>query len=802
MKRYIVLVVILTIFACSQPEETKFDLKKHIPEDTDLFLVSPHLDSLEAIITSNNFLESYHPDITENIRKDLGFLKLLNFKERAGISFSGLEKEKWTYVILTKKDSSLITLDSIKNKSVESIQQDGLAYRKIELEGNSFYLFETGNTSVITNSRTRIKEIEQETNTMQQQNFFKVFDAADANKTSLIYNGKAEKQLFDLLGNFEIAHKKNMASWSILDLEITQNEIGFNGISLTSEEDFIDRFQNSKPQQIEVARIIPEDFVHFYSLSFNEYQNIKISKDSLQNRYPAVLDYVREISGIKFKEGQALVLNAHEIEVAKEQISGSGVFSEEYRGSKIYELNSNLLLEEELGFLQFEEPSKFYTIIDHFMVLSSRIEVLQKIIAAVQNSDTLENNPQYTEVMNSLSSQSSLIMVANLPAHLKGSSSEKTKNLKKFSLAAFQVIAENNFSHLHAIISEPSEGAISAGQAEQMASFKLDAPIAAHPVFFRNHETDQMDIAVQDVNNTLYLVSNKGTIFWKKKLDSKITSSIYQVDLFKNGNKQLAFSTGYNLEVIDRSGKDVKPFPKKFNDALTQPLAVFDYDNNRTYRFVLTQGEKVYMLGPKGNAIKGFDFSVAKSEIVKAPKHIRLGNKDYILIAENSGKLNILSRQGEIRVPVTEDLKFSGNDWYGNNAKFVSTEPEQNLQEISQSGTVKKQNLNLAENNRIVAEDNLLVYLNENELVINGKVVALDFGLYTDPQIFQVKRKTFISVTDTQAKKVFVFDKNGDLLNGFPVYGTSGVDISNADLDARMELVVKGDENEILVYKL
>ena len=100
---------------------------------------------------------------------------------------------------------------------------------------------------------------------------------------------------------------------------------------------------------------------------------------------------------------------------------------------------------------------------------------------------------------------------------------------------------------------------------------------------------------------------------------------------------------------------------------------------------------------------------------------------------EDSGKLNILSRQGKIRVPITKNLKFSENDWYGYNAKFVSAEPDQNLVKITQSGTVQKQNLKLAENNRLVAEDGILVYLNENELVINGKVVALDFGLYTDP---------------------------------------------------------------------
>ena len=802
MKRYFVLIVILTIFACSEPEPKSFDLTKHIPADTELFLVSPKLDSLAMLFSTNKLLKIQNPELASTLEDELGYLKYLNFKGRSGISFSNLDKEKWEYVLITKSDSNLVVLDSIQNKSVENIKQEGIEFEKIELEGDLFYLLKTGNTSLITNSKKRVLNFGKENQTIQDQTFFKALDAADPNKSSIIYNGKAEKQLFDLLGNFSLNNNQDLASWNILDLETGVNEIRLNGLSLSTEKDFIQRFQNSDPQEIEAAKIVPQDFVQFYSLGFNEYQNIRSARDTINTNYPAVLDYVREISGITLKIGEAVALNAHEIEIAKEQISQFGTFKEEYRDLKIYELSKEFQIEKELEFIQIDNFGGFYTIIDHFIIFSSKEEVLKAIISAVQNSKTLENNAQYNEVLNSLASESSLLTVQNLPEHYKKNNKKEPEKLKPFTLAAFQIIAEDNFSHVHAIVAEPASSVVNSGQAEQVASFKIEAPMAINPVFFRNHETDQMDIAVQDLNNTLYLISNKGTNFWKKKLDSKITSPVFQVDLFKNGNKQLAFSTGYHLEVLDRNGNNVKPFPKKFNDPLTQPLAVFDYDNNRTYRFVLTQGKKVYMLGPKGNAIKGFDFENAKSEIVKAPKHIRLGNKDYILIAEESGKLNILSRQGKIRVPVTENLNFSENDWYGSNSNFVSTEPDQNLVKITQSGTVQKQNLNLAENNRLVAEDDILVYLNENELVINDQKIALDFGLYTDPQIFQIGRKTYVSVTDTQAKKVYVYDKNGQLLPGFPIFGTSQVDIANADLDKRMELLVKGDEDEILLYKM
>ena len=74
--------------------------------------------------------------------------------------------------------------------------------------------------------------------------------------------------------------------------------------------------------------------------------------------------------------------------------------------------------------------------------------------------------------------------------------------------------------------------------------------------------------------------------------------------------------------------------------------------------------------------------------------------------------------------------------------------------------------------------------------------------MYTNPQLFQFRKRTLIALTDTQTQKVFVFDENAELLEGFPVYGNSKVDIANADLDSRLELVVKGEDDEILIYKL
>ena len=101
-----------------------------------------------------------------------------------------------------------------------------------------------------------------------------------------------------------------------------------------------------------------------------------------------------------------------------------------------------------------------------------------------------------------------------------------------------------------------------------------------NPHFVTNHITKAKEIVVQDINDYLYLISNQGKVLWKKKIVGKILGQIKQVDIYKNGRLQLIFVTQKRLYVLDRNGKEVKPFPKVFRDKITQPLSVFDYDNN------------------------------------------------------------------------------------------------------------------------------------------------------------------------------------------------------------------------------
>ncbi|MGC1631634.1 MAG: ribonuclease HII, partial [Gelidibacter sp.] len=333
------------------------------------------------------------------------------------------------------------------------------------------------------------------------------------------------------------------------------------------------------------------------------------------------------------------------------------------------------------------------------------------------------------------------------------------------------------------------------------ANVTLDADLLTDPQFVNNHTNHQKEVVVQDVNYNLYLISKDGKVQWKKQLDSKILGRIEQIDTYKNGRLQLAFATEHQIYVLDRDGKNVGNFPLKFKNPITQPLSVFDYDKNRDYRLMLTQGSNLLLYDKNGKMVGGFLYKKAENNINTQPQHFKIGKKDYIVFVQGN-ELEILSRVGKTRVTIKNNIDFSNSGVYLYDSMFTTTTAKGDLIQIDENGKMTSSHLNLGEKHAITATSKTLVTLSENILHVRTNKIELDFGDYTAPKIFYVNDKIYVSVTDLQGKKVFLFDSLGKSIDNFPVYGNSAIDLDNIDKVKSPEFVTKGDNNSIIIYQI
>ena len=133
---------------------------------------------------------------------------------------------------------------------------------------------------------------------------------------------------------------------------------------------------------------------------------------------------------------------------------------------------------------------------------------------------------------------------------------------------------------------------------------------------------------------------------------------------------------------------------------------------------------------------------------------------------------------------------------------FTTTDKLGNLVKIDTKGNLIKENLNLSAENSIDIVDDNLVYLNENRLTIKGITVELPFSRYSKPKIFIDSKTTLVSITDLTNNEIYLYRDNGELIDGFPIKGSSVIDLRDSDNDGKTEIISMIDNFSVVSYEI
>ena len=700
----------------------------------------------------------------EQLKYQLQNLKHFNSQNEILICLSKDQNDSLIYSLITKHSKTIDDLDSIPNHSIESVVSKEKTIHKITIDKQ--YIYTTLNDSIFFGSN-RLSIVEASSiKTKKEKALEKIYKTANSKSTlSILINTKNNNFVPYFFDN-DLLNQSQFTNYLLLETNISQDEILVNGITkaVDSTKSLINIFKHSRPQENQIARVSPSDVDQLLSITFNDFQtfNEQLHKfngiDSVSSD-SNIFDNIIEAGLVSKQNNKALFLYSIDANSTKESLASETIV-ETFRDVIIYEFETPQRFQNTLSpLIQFDSGSK-YIVINESFVFSDSIDFLKNIISDIQNNSVLAESNHYQNIMLNLSDESSLFLYGNA-SHLNqilNSNFSETQDLKlnSYKASAIQFIYDTDFAHVNGIVKKHKARAASNSVSEDL-NIVLDADLLSAPQVVNNHLTNQKDIAVQDVNNNLYLISNQGKIYWKKQLHGKIIGHIEQIDMYKNGRLQLAFATPNRVYVLDRNGKDVPPFPLKFNDQITQPLSVFDYDKKKNYRLLVTQNNSLLMYDAKGKIVTGFTYSKAKNTITTQPKHFRIGRKDYIVFGQGT-TLEILDRLGKTRVKVNEAVHFSDNAIYLYKNKFTTTDTQGNLIQINEKGQMSTSKLNLSETHHIDTTSKTLVSLSDNQLTIKSRTVELDFGEYTPPKIFYVNDKIYVSTTDLQAKKIYLFD--------------------------------------------
>jgi len=303
----------------------------------------------------------------------------------------------------------------------------------------------------------------------------------------------------------------------------------------------------------------------------------------------------------------------------------------------------------------------------------------------------------------------------------------------------------------------------------------MGSQLITKPVFAINHnDKENREVLVQDKTNKLHQVSGDGNIRWSVELDGPVMSEIFQIDFLANGKLQYLFSTKNKLYIIDRNGVNLENFPVAFPSPATNGVSVFDYDNNRIYRyFVACDDKKIYAYDKEGKIMTGWVFEGTKSEVTTPIKHFRNKGKDYIVFKDEY-QIYIQNRKGEAVAKTAAEFENSRNPLilsFGSNPKIVATDTKGTIYFIDFDGNFTEKKVGKFDNDHFFKADDLngdnvqeFVFIDGKELTImdeNGTVLytqKFSNTIQNEPNIYRFGPKLKkIGVVDSKANLVYLF---------------------------------------------
>ena len=806
---------VFLIFSCKTETKLQDSLLEHLPPNPSLVIRINNLANFKSELKNNDFLEKVKAfPVNTDLMEKLKGLDHVKSDATLVLGFYEVGKDDLDFVLISSKPTNFLNVEEVSNKTVETITYQNQNITKYTLEENEVFSLAIHGTMAVGSSQMLMENmVRAKANNPVAPPLKKLYETISSDKSATLFLNMRENPYL-LSPNGARENEKPLSEWVSLDFSANSDVVSLNGVAMTSDstKNFINLFKGTAPLAHKTQKFAPLNAQGIISYTFDDYQVFAQNQNTYLDRTKPVdslFNTIEEIGVIFLNDQKAVLLNSYGTDGLSTFLENNKTASQVYQGSEIIQLQDKDLLTEGFNPLIQDFEANFSTVLQNSFIFSENREALQTIINNYRSSSIFENSEVFSTAKLAMANESNVLLVSNasginyfseqnqLPKFL---APVKESDLKDYSFAA-QIVSDKDFAHLNLMASKI--GKVAKGNSvTPLFTLELETDLAIPPQFVKNHRTNKQEIVVQDQNNVLYLISTEGKVLWTKQLNGRIQPPIQQVDIYKNGRLQLAFCTNNQFMIVDRNGDDVPPFKIDFEGGNLNPLAIFDYEGKKDYRFVITQGRKIFMYNNKAQIVSGFTFSEAPSAIISAPSHFRVANRDYLVFQLEDNTLKILHRVGKERIKVAEKIDFSDNGVFLYKNKISMTNKKGVLHQIGTNGKLTATNFNLGKDHGMYATSKTLVFMDDNILNIKGKKVELDLGVYSKPKIFYIYDKIYVSVTDLQSQKIYLFDSQAKSIPNFPVFGNSLIDLTDMDNDKKLELVAKDQDNSLIVYKM
>lgn len=636
-------------------------------------------------------------------------------------------------------------------------------------------------------------------------------------KTSLYLRYDKIEDLFSRFSDSQLLKPlSSFADKSVLEVNLDDKELLLNGFTYSANEknSFIQCFRTQKPQAFLLKNYIPASASSVYYYGFNDGGSLRKSFEkywSTQN--PSYLEEVETINK-KFKIDIASLYTNFNKEIGlcnldsdassldklvfvysdnSEKLfaelnkvalaSGKGsapLSTETWERKKIIEIGIEEFPSKVFGKIFQGFPKCYFTTIDNYVVFSNNKQNIKNLVKDIEGDNVWGKTIAVNSFLEETITEFNVGVFVNISTmwrallnevspEFKDELLKNEKLIQGFDLLAIQYSHINETILTNMVITH--DLTVPDYDEETSAPIVFDGKLSPQMNLVENKNRTK-DVLVQDSLTNIYLLGNDIAIKWKYLLNEQINSEVLSIDIKKDKSWEYLFSSGNKIYALDSRGKLVNKFPFVLPDQI-ENISVLDYDNNKDYRVAASdKNGNVYIYNLAGQNLEGWTPKSFTGKVFEKVKHLRIANKDYILVIQENGTINLTNRKGEMQAGFPLQLKKAqiisyvqqkGRDL--ESTEFIVQHADKSLTSFNLNGKITQRSeatdYLISDNRRqsfvwLKTQQNssLVIYDQENEVKIPFKVTSLKYYNFSS-------KGEFVIATDKARRILSLYDKKG-----------------------------------------
>ncbi len=822
----------------------------------------------KKLMDTNYWLDMQNIELISKIEstyKMLDTLFLYKTTDRANRLVASLHLSKaddYDYILYLNRSA----LGTSMEKLIAALEQNGIGISERNFKGNQVYDLKLPNSDqtftiandgklVICSFQPILVEESLSQNSAMWGGLSRPSGVNDANHDALMHinyhNAPFLSTVFlkETIQESVFDRLQELLKWSQVGFDFQKRQINVDGKTEFNDNDRIVSALTGQgaASKADLPMVLPFNtafLIHARVKKFNSFNN-KLSSD-LENTFNEYfLDWMGNEWAYGFTEplGQDhhkesfIVAEAADKELARIQMSK--LFEENpregdipflFQGYSIAPANGKAIAAHLFGGSIAEHfENAWFSVIDDYVVFAPNLEQVKVFIQKYIAEQTLNREEGYIQFSQTLDKNSNMVVYLH-PLRIKQLMSVNASK-------SFSKLLDTKYDYYKrlgpvAVQMDKSMGKITTNgiigydkqaidQTTLIWNVQLEAPVVITPQVVRNHLTKGKEVIVQDEKYNVYLISDRGTILWKRPLEREILGEIHQVDFLNNGEMQYLFNTKSEIFLVDRKGKDIYEFPKRLSTAANAGLGVAKFDRQREYHFFIPCGNnKVYGYEYSGRPVTHWDPRDYLALVIFPLQHFIEDEKDYILACNENGNVYMLNFEGELIHKVSlgsRPIAPPQIDKTEEGTKIVVTTADDRTHFINIEGKKwSKEFVQLSRTSDFLTANVLGSSLEENVFLTQNKVFVFNnkeqLFDYEFPGEVRMSDIFMVQLTDKDTKSIGVFSEGsneiyllknyGQIHPDFPIQARTPFVVTDLFGIGDNILIAGGIANNVFAYKV